>query len=147
MSNKIQQWENFYITWLTEGSAIMVAIYERLTEHLLEQEIYDIVDFLNFTSVEPHRIHCTVKHSEGEFHRKERGIRRKIQGQKIERKYEYSLSLEQNQSVTSDIFTSGHRLKIDGAIDNVNNALLKRGLKELPWLDYKRTTIKLKLCP
>ena len=121
----------------------MIVIYENLTNKLHQQHLYDILNFLNFT-VDLSRIECTIKHSEGKFHRKEKCIKKKFPDRENE---DYFISDEQNNNTTNDIFTDDHKHKINMAIENVNELLVKRGFTLLPINEYKSTKIKLKLCP
>ena len=139
---KIHQWEELYVKWLKEGRNVMVIIYENITNNMLRNHLYDILDFLNL-KVDLSRIECTIKHSEGEFHRKETCIKGKIPDRRNE---DYSILYEKNNDITNEIFTNDHKLKINLAIDTVNEALIKRGFNPLPIDEYKNTKIKLKIC-
>ena len=152
VSAKIQQWEQFYIKWIEEGKNVLVVVYEQLKTRLLRKSLGDISKFLNFT-INGHRLQCTILQSEGIFHRKEKCIEakfrgsRNIDGTKMNKAgTEYLIFENENQSLTKDIFSSDNRLKIDAAIDNVNQAIINRGLNSLPVDEYRNTTIKLRLC-
>ena len=121
---------------------MLVVVYEDLKTGLLRKALDDISIFLNFT-IDENRLDCTIVHSEGKFHRKEKCINAKFRdGQNAD----YLIFEDQNKSLTKDIFSSENRLKINAAIDNVNQAIVNRGLKSLPLEEYKDTTIKLRLC-
>ena len=139
---KIYRWEEFYVKWLKEGRQVMVVVYENLTKDMLRHHLYDILDFMNF-KVDLRRIECTIKHSEGKFHRNQTCIMKKVGDRGNE---DYSTSDEKNNDITNDIFTNEHKLVINMAIDTVNEALVKRGFNPLPIDDYKNTKIKLKIC-
>ena len=141
---KIHRWKEFYVKWLKEGRKVMVVVYENLTNNdMLRHHLYDILDFMNF-KVDLSRIECTIKHSEGKFHRNHHTcIKKKVTDRGNE---DYSTYYEKNNDITNDIFTNDHKLVINMAIDTVNEALVKRGFNPLPIDDYKNTKIKLKIC-
>ena len=136
-----RRWKQFYLQWLREGRNIMVIIYENLTE--LRPHIHDILSFLNFTT-DSSRIDCTIKYSEGRFHRKEKCVTKKVMNYQHKM---HSIPYSQDSKIANNIFTKDHRREINAVIDRVNRALIKRGFKPLPLYEYKNTKIKLKVCP
>ena len=145
-------WEEFHLKWLEEGNDIMIVIFEHLTnKELLHQTLDEISTFLNFASDE-NRLMCTINHSEGRFHRKEKCIRKKrvvaaaVRAKNVSKDDVVSSSSFTNDNV-NDIFTSQQKRKINQAIKNVNDAIVKRDLTPLPIDDYKNTVIRLNLCP
>ena len=146
-------WEEFHLTWLEEGNDIMIVIFEQLTKKgFLNQTLEQLSEFLNF-EFDENRLSCTIKHSEGRFHRKEKCIRRKRLPTNIikTRNQDIILNSDFNNSIgnetANDIFTNQQRDKINLAIRNVNDAINKRGLTPLPISDYENTVIRLNLCP
>ena len=145
MSVKIEQWEKFHLKWLQEGNDILIVVFESLPKGSLNETLKDISTFLNFTFDE-NRLKCTARHSEGQFHRKERCIRQK-RTPASNKNTEDDDSLLLSPNYPHDIFTEVQKNKVNLAIRNVNNAILKRGLKPLPVSDYENTVIDLNLCP
>ena len=150
VSAKIKMWEEFHLKWLQEGNDVMVIIFEHLTDKsLLDQTLKDISLFLNF-ELDENRLECTIKHSEGRFHRKGKCIGRKkalpVKTKKVanEDNTIFSSALPNN---TNDIFTSKQKQEINLAIRNVNEAIINRDLTQLPLSDYENTVIRLNLCP
>ena len=146
-------WEEFHLTWLEEGNDIMIVIFEQLTKKgFLNQTLEQLSEFLNF-EFDENRLSCTIKHSEGSFHRKEKCIRRKRLPTNIikTRNQDIILNSDFNNSIgnetANDIFTNQQKDKINLAIRNVNDAINKRGLTPLPLSDYENTVIRLNLCP
>ena len=137
------RWEQFYLQWLKEGRNIMVIIYENLTGNLFRTHMNDMLTFLNFTA-NSNRIDCTMKYSEGRFHRKEKCVTNKLM--KHQHKM-HSIPCSRDSKIANNIFTKDHRREINAVIDGVNRALVKRGFKPLPSNEYKNTKIKLKVCP
>ena len=147
-------WEEFHLTWLEEGNDIMIIIFEQLTKiDFLNQTLEQISEFLNF-EFDENRLSCTVKHSEGRFHRKQKCIRRKrlpanrvinVANKDIIPSSEFNNSI--GNDTANDIFTNQQKGKINLAIRNVNEAINKRGLTPLPLSDYENTVIRLNLCP
>ena len=146
-------WEEFHLKWLEEGNDIMIVIFEHLTnKELLHQTLDEISTFLNFASDE-NRLMCTINHSEGRFHRKEKCIRKKrvvaaaaVRAKNVSKDDVVSSSSFTNDNV-NDIFTGQQKRKINQAIKNVNDAIVKRDLTPLPIDDYENTVIRLNLCP
>ena len=145
-------WEEFHLKWLEEGNDIMIVIFEHLTnKELLHQTLDEISTFLNFASDE-NRLMCTINHSEGRFHRKEKCIRKKrvvaaaVRAKNVSKDDVVSSSAFTNDNV-NDIFTGQQKRKINQAIKNVNDAIVKRDLTPLPIDDYENTVIRLNLCP
>ena len=150
VSSKIKMWEEFHLTWLEEGNEIMIVVFEMLTKGSLNQTLEDVSEFLNF-EFDRKRLSCTIKHSEGRFHRKEKCIRKRVptlrknNPAKDDNILNNTSSLFQNN--TNDIFTAQQKKKINLAIWNVNEAIIKRSLTPLPLSDYQNTVISLNLCP
>ena len=148
-------WEEFHLTWLTEGNDIMIIIFEQLTKKdFLHQTLEELSEFLNF-EFDENRLSCTIKHSEGRFHRKQKCIRRKrlpvvhknnVANKDMISSFEFNNSIAKDTEA-NDIFTSQQKDKINLAIRNVNDAINKRGLTPLPLSDYENTVIRLNLCP
>ena len=141
-------WEEFHLKWIDEGNEIMIIIFEQLAKGLLNQTLEDISEFLNF-EFDKNRLSCTVKYSEGRFHRKEKCIRKRVPAVRTKKvaKDDIILSGSLYQNNTNDIFTSEQKHKINLAIRNVNDAITTRGLSPLPLSDYENTVIRLSLCP
>ena len=148
-------WEEFHLTWLEEGNDIMIVIFEQLTKKdFLNQTLEELSEFLNF-EFDENRLSCTIKHSEGRFHRKEKCIRKRVPAANVRRKNvankdiipSFELSNSNGYNSANDIFTSQQKDKINLAIRNVNDAINKRGLTPLPLSDYENTVIRLNLCP
>ena len=146
VSNKIQMWEQFYLKWLEEGNDVMIVVFEHLTKGLLNETLKEIFTFLNF-AFDEERLKCTIKHSEGRFHRKEKCIRKRLPVRKKNVAKENNIYSGSNQNNTNDIFTEQQKLKINLAIQNVNDAIIKRSLNPLPLSNYKNTVIRLNVCP
>ena len=126
--------------WLEDGKDILVVVYEKLNTLSLNKTLHDISDFLD-RNIDGDRLECTILHSEGKFHRKQKCIAPKFRDDNIT---DYLVS--ENHTITKDIFSNENRLKINTAIENVNMAMLKRGLDNLPLQEYKETIIQLNLC-
>ena len=143
-------WEEFHLKWLEEGNEIMIVIFEMLTKGLLNQTLEDVSEFLNF-EFDSNRLSCTIKYSEGRFHRKEKCIRKRVPTLRRNNSAKDNIILNNNSSLyennTNDIFTTQQKKKINLAIWNVNEAIIKRGLTPLPLSDYQSTVISLSLCP
>ena len=141
-------WEEFHLKWLEEGNEIMIVVFEMLTKVSLNQTLEDVSEFLNF-EFDSKRLSCTIKHSEGRFHRKEKCIRKRVPGVRTKKvaKDDIILSSISYQNNTNDIFTTEQKHKINLAIRNVNDAITTRGLTPLPLSDYENTVIRLSLCP
>ena len=146
--------------WLEEGNDLIIVIYEHITnENLRNETLKDISTFLNFTLNET-RLNCTIKNSEGRLHRKEKCIRKRQQRnspknhkdknrqqknsqKKTAKKFPKNLEVKDG---TNNIFTNQQEQQINLAINNVNNAIIKRGLNPLPLSDYENTEIILNMC-
>jgi len=141
-------WEEFHLKWLEEGNEIMIVVFEMLTKVSLNQTLEDISEFLNF-EFDSKRLSCTIKHSEGRFHRKQKCIRKRVPTFRKNNlaKDDNILSNSLYEKNTNDIFTIQQKKKINLAIWNVNEAIIGRGLTPLPLSDYQNTVISLSLCP
>ena len=145
-------WEEFHLKWLDEGNDIMIVIFEMLTKGgTLSKTLEEVSEFLNF-EYDRNRLSCTIKHSEGRFHRKEKCIRKRVPTLRKNKRAKDDIMLIRstnisNENNTNDIFTPQQKKKINLAIWNVNEAIIKRGLTSLPLSDYENTVIRLNLCP
>ena len=145
VSVKIKLWEQFHLKWLEQGNSIMVVVFEGLTKDssVVKTTLNEISTFLGFTPPNEQRIDCTIHHSEGRFHRKQKCIKKKIPVKMNEDTYQYEERYHYN---LDDIFTKIQKSKINQAIENVNAAIMKRGLTPLPVNDYKNTVVRLNIC-
>ena len=145
-------WEEFHLKWLDEGNDIMIVIFEMLTKRgMLNKTLEEVSEFLNF-EYDSNRLSCTIKHSEGRFHRKEKCIRKRVPTLRKNKRAKDDIMLISstnisNENNTNDIFTPQQKKKINLAIWNVNEAIIGRGLTPLPLSDYQNTVISLSLCP
>ena len=114
----------------------MVVVFEMLTNGFLKQTLEDVSNFLNF-ELDRKRLNCIIRNSEGSFHRKKKCYNKDLL-RNISNLYE---------NTTNDIFTTQQKEKVNKAILNVNEAIIKRGLTPLPLSDYQSTVIRLSLCP
>ena len=64
----ILRWKEFYDVWLTFNKPMILLRYDDLKTNM-ERELHKISDFLHLNSTGK-RVSHTLKHSEGQFHRK-----------------------------------------------------------------------------
>ena len=114
MSIKIKAWEDFYLDWLqeVEGKDVFIAYFESLNDNLAKS-LTDIANFLG-VEVDRSRLECTIKHSEGHFHRQNKDT----------------------NSLNEQLFSLAKQERIKLAIKRVNAALLALGKKRLPVEKY-----------
>ncbi len=127
MRKKIAAWENFYLDWLeTPATELLVVHYEDLRDNL-EEVLSGVLDFLD-VEAEEGRLMCTIKQSEGEFHRK----REKAEAEGEEK--------DNKKPPPKDPYTAEQRALVRDAIVRVDKAFRENGHDPLPTDKYELMT-------
>ena len=120
----------------------MIVVFEMLTNGCLNRTLEEVSKFLNF-EFDRKRLSCIIKHSEGSFHRKKKGYTKNW----LRKLTRTSNTRNVYENTINDTFTTQQKVKINMAILNVNEAIIKRELTPLPLSDNQSTVISLSLCP
>ena len=143
---KINSWENFYLDWLEEArdEDILVLHFENLQSSLLDS-LEQIRNYINRLSPlhqskdeGRNRMICTLKHSEGKFHRTDNPDEIEDENTQIKRHSKYKkLASAHNDLGDEDPFTPEQKDLIKKSIHRVSLALEMKGKKPLPLHKYQ----------
>ncbi|KAF2357066.1 Sulfotransferase domain [Trinorchestia longiramus] len=110
-------WRSYALDWLIHGRSVEIIHYEHLRESP-QKELLRVLEFLRVFP-DPQRLQCSMQYQEGLFRRR---------------------SLDTAYYKNRNPFTKEHHEVLESAIHDVNNALARRGLAQLPThlYEYKR---------
>ena len=134
----IQLWEDFYLNWINKGNQILIIHYEHLKNASdLKKTLSDVCEFLNFKFDED-RFNCLARHPFTLFQRNKGCMKNITKNVDIKDRRFYIYK-------QTSVFQTKHNLRIDFAIEKINDAAERRGLPGIS-NDYKNTTVPFNVC-
>ena len=126
------------MSWIDKGSRILVIHYEDLTNSsALKPTLKDVCKFLDFEFNED-RFNCLIRHPFSLFQRNKGCMKNVARNGDVE---DLSLSIRKQKN----IFQTKHNIRINSAIEKINNAARRRGLLGISH-DYKNTKVQFNVC-